>query len=91
MRGVPTLESQGFAGVGEVVNMHSLQVPRTMPTEQYNELRAMVREVARAASVQRAYAIDHCEPSDLNAMATQRWFDGQVALWRRLSQGISLK
>ena len=91
VRGVPTLESQGFAGVGEVVNMHSLQVPRTMPAEQYNELRVMVVEAARVAGVQRAYAIDHCEPSDLNAIATQRWFDGQVALWRRLSQGISLK
>jgi tripartite-type tricarboxylate transporter receptor subunit TctC len=91
VRGIPTLESQGFAGVGEVVNMHSLQVPRTMPTQQYNELRVMVVEAARVAGVQRAYAIDHCEPSDLNAMATQRWFDGQVALWRRLSQGISLK
>ena len=90
VRGIPTLESQGFAGVGEVVNMHSLQVPRTMPTEQYSELRAMVVEVARVASVQRAYAIDHCEPSDLTDVATQRWFDGQVTLWQRLSQGIKL-
>lgn len=91
VRGIPTLESQGFAGVGEVVNMHSLQVPKTMPTEQYNELRALVVEAAKVAGVQRAYAMDHCESSDLNDMATQRWFDGQVALWRRLSQGISLK
>jgi hypothetical protein len=91
VRGIPTLESQGFAGVGEVVNMHSLQVPRTMPTEQYSQLRALVITTAQAASVQRAYDIDHCEPSHLNDKATQRWFDGQVALWRRLSQGISLK
>jgi len=61
-----------------------------MPTEQYSELRAMVVEVARVASVQRAYATDHCEPSDLNDVATQRWFNGQVALWQRLSQGIKL-
>lgn len=91
VRGIPTLESQGFAGVGEVVNMHSLQVPRTMPTEQYSQLRALVMTTAQAASVQRAYDIDHCEPSHLNDKATQRWFDGQVVLWRRLSQGISLK
>jgi len=91
VRGIPTLESQGFAGVGEVVNMHSLQVPRTMPTEQYSQLRALVLTAAQAANVQRAYTIDHCESSDLNDMATQHWFDGQVALWRRLSQGISLK
>jgi tripartite-type tricarboxylate transporter receptor subunit TctC len=90
VRGVPTLESQGFAGVGEVVNMHSLQVPRTMPTEQYNELRDMGVRAARADSVQRAYATDYCESSNLDSAATQRWFDGQVALWKRLSQGVKL-
>jgi tripartite-type tricarboxylate transporter receptor subunit TctC len=90
VRGIPTLESQGFAGVGEVVNMHSLQVPRSMPEAQYNDLRAMVVEAAKAPSVQRAYAVDHCEPSNLDATATQRWFDGQVALWKRLSQGVKL-
>ena len=90
VRGVPTLESQGFAGVGEVVNMHSLQVPRSMPDTQYNELRGMVVEAAKAASIQRAYAVDYCEPSNLDTTATQRWFDSQVALWKRLSQGVKL-
>lgn len=90
VRGVPTLESQGFAGVGEVVNMHSLQVPRTMPEAQYAEMRSLVVQAARADSVQRAYAVDYCEPSNLDATATQRWFDSQVALWKRLSQGVKL-
>ncbi len=90
VRGIPTLESQGFAGVGEVVNMHSLQVPRTMPVEQYNELRDMVIRAARADSVQKAYIADYCELSNLDSAATQRWFDGQVALWKRLSQGVKL-
>jgi tripartite-type tricarboxylate transporter receptor subunit TctC len=90
VRGIPTLESQGFAGVGEVVNMHSLEVPRSMPESQYNELRTLVVAAAKTASVQRAYAVDYCEPSNLDAAATQRWFDGQVALWKRLSQGVKL-
>ena len=90
VRGVPTLESQGFAGVGEVVNMHSLEVPRSMPEFQYNELRSLVVAAARADSVQRAYAVDYCEPSNLDSAATQRWFDTQVALWKRLSQGVKL-
>lgn len=90
VRGVPTLESQGFSGVGEVVNMHSLQVPKSMPEAQYTELRGMVVQAARADSVQRAYAVDYCEPSNLDAAATQRWFDGQIALWKRLSQGVKL-
>ena len=90
VRGVSTLESQGFTGVGEVVNMHSLQVPRSMSDAQYNELRAMVVEASRTASVQRAYAVDYCEASNLDAVATQRWFDAQVVLWKRLSQGVKL-
>ena len=90
VRGIATLESQGFAGVGEVVNMHSLQVPRTMPAEQYMELRRLVTDAARADSVQRAYAVDYCDPSNLESVATQRWFDSQVALWKRLSQGVKL-
>jgi len=90
VRGIATLESQGFAGVGEVVNMHSLQVPRTMPAEQYMELRRLVTDAARTDSVQRAYAVDYCDPSNLESVATQRWFDSQVALWKRLSQGVKL-
>jgi tripartite-type tricarboxylate transporter receptor subunit TctC len=90
VRGIATLESQGFTGVGEVVNMHSLQVPRTMPAEQYMELRRLVADAARTDSVQRAYAVDYCDPSNLESVATQRWFDAQVALWKRLSQGVKL-
>jgi hypothetical protein len=70
--------------------MHSLEVPKTMPAEQYNELRRMVVDAARADSVQRAYAVDYCDASNLDSTATQRWFDGQVALWKRLSQGVKL-
>jgi tripartite-type tricarboxylate transporter receptor subunit TctC len=90
VRGITTLESQGFAGVGEVVNMHSLQVPRTMPEAQYQELRGLVLQAARTDKVQRAYSVDYCDPSNINTSATQIWFDSQVALWKRLSQGVSL-
>jgi len=90
VRGIATLESQGFAGVGEVVNMHSLQVPKSMPEAQYQELRSLVLQAGRTDAVQRAYAVDYCDPSNLNTTATQIWFDSQVALWKRLSQGVSL-
>jgi tripartite-type tricarboxylate transporter receptor subunit TctC len=88
VRGVATLESQGFAGVGEVVNMHSLQVPKSMPDAQYNELRALVVDAARADNVQKAYAVDFCDASNLGVADTQRWFDNQVTLWKRLSQDV---
>ena len=90
VRGIQTLESQGFAGVGEVVNMHSLQVPKTMPMDQFNALRTLVVEAARSDSVQRAYSVDHCQDSQLDLAQTQRWFDQQIGLWKRLSQGVRL-
>ena len=90
VRGIATLESQGFTGMSQVVNMHSLQVSTAMPEEQYTELRAMVTQAARADSVQRAYALDHCEPSNLDTAATQRWFESQIVLWKRLAQNVQL-
>ena len=90
VRGIPTLESQGFAGVKEVVNMHSLIVPKNMPDTQYEELRAMVVQAATAESVQRAYKTDYCEASNLGSKLTVNWFSGQIALWKRLSQGVSI-
>lgn len=90
VRGIPTLESQGFAGVGQIVNMHSLQVPKTMPESQFNELRNMVVEAAKADSVQRAYAVDYCNSSNLNLQDTQRWFQEQQVLWKQLSQSVKL-
>ena len=90
VKGIPTLESQGFAGVKEVVNMHSLLVPKTMPESQYNDLRQLVVKAAYARSVQAAYRVDYCEPSELTSVQTNQWFLQQIAMWKRLSQGVSL-
>lgn len=90
VRNIPIMENQGFAGIGQIVNMHSLQVPRSMPAAQYNELRRLVMSAAQADSVQRAYATDHCEASDLNLDDLERWFSQQISLWKRLSQGVQL-
>jgi tripartite-type tricarboxylate transporter receptor subunit TctC len=91
VRNIATLESQGFAGVGEVVNMHSLIVPKTMPDAQFRELQALVNAVVSAPSVQRAYAVDYCAASRLGQVQTRDWFEGQIQLWKRLSQGVNIK
>lgn len=89
VRNIPTLESQGF-DVGSVVNMHSLIVPMTMNPAQYTELRGMVVRAAMKQSVQDAYAVDYCEGSSLGLTQTKNWWDSQILLWKRLSQGVSL-
>lgn len=90
VRGIATLESQGFE-TGEVVNMHSLIVPKSMSETQYQELRNLVVVAAQQPAVQRAYAVDYCASSRLGQAQTASWFEAQTAFWRRLSQGISLK
>ena len=90
VRGIPTLESQGFEGVKEVVNMHSLLVPKTMPDVQYGELRLMVIKAAKAESVQRSYQVDYCQASNLTSRPTVAWFYEQINMWKRLSQGVSI-
>jgi tripartite-type tricarboxylate transporter receptor subunit TctC len=90
VRKIPTLESQGFLGTGEIVNMHSLIVPRSMPVEQYQELRKLVTRASRVAEVQRAYSVDYCEDSNLSSKQTSTWFEQQISLWKRLSQGVSI-
>ena len=91
VKGIPTLESQGFAGVKEVVNMHSLIVPKTMTESQYIELRKLVLAAAQTLSVQTAYRVDHCEPSELTTVQTINWFLQQIDLWKRLSQGVNIR
>lgn len=90
VRGIATLVSQGFE-TGDVVNMHSLIVPKSMSEAQYQELRNLVVVAAQRPAVQQAYAVDYCVGSRLGQAQTQSWFEAQTAFWRRLSQGISLK
>jgi tripartite-type tricarboxylate transporter receptor subunit TctC len=90
VRGIPTLDSQGFTGLNQVVNMHSLLVPKNMPAEQYAALRDLVVTAAKSGKVQKSYSVDYCEPSRLTLPATQQWFDSQVVLWKRLSQAVNI-
>jgi hypothetical protein len=50
----------------------------------------MVVEAAKADSVQRAYTVDYCSPSNLSLQDTQNWFQKQIILWKQLSQSVKL-
>lgn len=88
--GASTMASQGFAGTDQIVNGHSLIVPKTLSESVYNEWRSILVQAAQSKSVQESYVIDHCSPLTLNDRQTQEWFVGQLQLWKRLSQGIKL-
>jgi tripartite-type tricarboxylate transporter receptor subunit TctC len=88
--GIPALNSQGFVGVDQVVNGHSLIVPKSIAPAVYAEWRDILLKAATARSVQTSYAVDHCSPSTLNDQQTQAWFVAQTQLWKKLSQGINI-
>lgn len=88
--GVPTMASQGFAGIEQVVNGHSLIVPKKLPDSVYNEWRSILVRAAQAKSVQESYVTDHCSPLTLTERQTQEWFTAQLQLWKKLSQGINI-
>lgn len=87
---MPTLVSLGFAGMQEVVNTTMFVVPRSMPENQYRELRDIMQRAARSASVQSAYAKEFCVPVDLNEEQMRAWWTGQLNLWKRLTQNVKL-
>jgi tripartite-type tricarboxylate transporter receptor subunit TctC len=88
--GIPTMASQGFAGSEQVVNGHSLIVPTAISDSVYSEWRGILMRAAQSKSVQDTYTADHCSPLTLNDRQTQDWFTGQMQLWKKLSQGVSI-
>ena len=90
VKGIPTLESQGFKGMKQAVNTLSLLVPKSMPPQQFQELRALVVDAAKKDSVKRAYSVNYCDARELDLVSTQRWYQEQIALWRQLAQGITI-
>lgn len=89
--GVPTLASQNFHGMDEVVNTLMFMVPTSMSKAQYNELRDILRRAARSQSVQAAYTKEYCSAMDLTEQQTQAWYTTQQTLWKRLTKDIKLE
>lgn len=88
--GIPSMASQGFANIDQVVNGHSLIVPKTLPDAVYKEWRNILTQAATAKSVQTSYSIDHCNAMTLNDQQTQAWFTAQMQLWKKLSQTVNI-
>jgi putative tricarboxylic transport membrane protein len=83
--GVPTLISQGFAGMDQVVNMHSILAPATMPSETATELKQLMARASKDPAVLRSYETDRCKISYLESTDNDRWFATQQQLWKQLS------
>ena len=88
--GIASMATQGFANIEQVVNTHSLIVPKTVSDAIYKEWRDILIRAATAKSVQSSYSNDFCSALTLNEPQSQAWFDSQMMLWKKLSQTVSI-
>ena len=88
--GIPSMATQGFANIDQVVNGHSLIVPKTLPDAVYKEWRDILVRASAAKAVQDSYNIDHCSAMNMNEQQTQAWFTAQMQLWKKLSQTVNI-
>lgn len=88
--GIPAMATQGFANIDQVVNGHSLIVPKTLPDTVFKEWRNILVQAAASRSVQASYTVDHCSPLNLNEQQTQVWFSTQMQMWKKLSQTVNI-
>lgn len=86
--GIPTLSSQGFSNTEQIVQIHSLMVPKSMPNSTYTEIREIFMNAARSRSVQESYSVDYCANLVLDSQQTQQWYVSQQKLWQNLSQKV---
>ncbi len=85
INGVPTLASQGFNGMDQVVNMHSILAPSHWSKENVDSLRVMFARAAQDPRVLKSYEPDRCRASLLDSSGNQRWFNNQKDLWKELT------
>lgn len=88
--GIPTLQSQGFKNLGEMTNGHSLIVSKNISESTFQKWRQIFVEAARHPTVQQSYTVDHCQPLILDLRASEAWFNGQTAFWRKMSQTVRI-
>jgi hypothetical protein len=67
-------------------------IPRKFPEEKFLEIRKTFVEAARSKAVRDANAADTCIPNNqIPTAELDQWFNSQLVMWRRLTQGVSLK
>lgn len=91
VKNIPTLDSQGFALVGEMANTLHLVVSKDMPVELQKDLRELISATTKSSkALNDAYKAQYCEAMSLTPAQTESWFKRQIALWAKLSEGIVL-
>jgi tripartite-type tricarboxylate transporter receptor subunit TctC len=92
IKGTELLHNQGF--VKELMDMsppHQIFASRKLSEDRFRQLRAILVEASRAASVRNATLAENCTPrNQLPDAQLDDWHNAQIVQWRRLTQGIQI-
>lgn len=90
--GYKPLISHGFPSVlGQINNSAHLAVPSSMPKDRVQEIQEILVKAARSSELKKLYEVDYCSAyAEMSPLKQNDWFEKQIKLWQRLSQGISI-
>jgi len=92
---IPLLRDRGMPDMAQVNNIFGIYVPANMPTDTYNEIRAILLKAEQSPRVQELYARDftYRDPRllQINNNNLQSWYDQNVSRIRQLSTGIKVQ
>jgi len=86
------LINQGFPKVlAKFGSAAQAVVPKTMPAQQFNEIRQILSKAATAKEVLKATGEDYCYPdAELNAMDSGKFYNFSRDLWKTMSTGVKV-
>jgi tripartite-type tricarboxylate transporter receptor subunit TctC len=92
IKGTGLLSKQGFnKELSDMSTPQQIFASRKMSDAKFQEIRKILVEASRAKTVRDANAADNCVPNNQMPDAQlDAWFNGQVAQWKRLTQGVKL-
>ena len=92
INGNQLLINQGFPKVmTKLGSAAQAVVPKTMPQQQFNEIREILIKAATAKEVLKATGEDYCYPdAELNSMDPDKFYNFSRDLWKSMSTGVKV-
>lgn len=90
---VEPLKNRGMPDMEHVSGIFAMYVPKDMPNDVYNEIRAILLKAEQAEAVQNLYRRDftYRDPALLSISALQSWYDTNVRRFQGLTAGIKIQ
>lgn len=91
VNGYQPLARQGFDSSFAQMNVgHHLLVPKTFDNAKHKEFYEIFAKAAKTDAVNKAYAVDYCEPQAVTYDSLDKFFNFHTEYWKKLSSGIKL-